>query len=186
MAVVKALLNRNSSPRLQQPAPTTEECEKLYQAALRAPDHGRIRPWRYLHIEGDARQQLGDLYAQAELQQDPDASPEKLAKLRNQSMRAPLIIVAIASPVERDNVPRQEQILSAGCGVHALLVAAESLGYAGVWRTGPMATNETVKAGLGLVGDEEVIGFIYLGTRLGDAKPLPKLSTHDFVSRWGC
>ncbi|ROS05059.1 nitroreductase [Sinobacterium caligoides] len=182
--IMDALLNRNSSPRLQEPGPTAADCELMFRAALRAPDHSRLRPWRYLQVSGEARSKLGDLYAKAELATNPDATEEKLTRLRNQPLRAPLIIVAIAQLTEHDGVPMQEQVLSAGCGVHGILLAAEALGFAGIWRTGPMATNEQVSRGLGLADNEQVIGFVYVGSRLGEPKALPELAVNDFVSDW--
>ncbi|CAH0992683.1 Putative NAD(P)H nitroreductase YdjA [Sinobacterium norvegicum] len=184
MSVLNALLQRNSAPRLQEPGPSPEHCQQMFQAALRAPDHGRLRPWRYLVIGGDDRAKLGEIYAQAELARDPNAPTEKLERLRGQPLRAPMVIVAIVNPTEKDGVPLQEQVISAGCGVHGLMLAAESFGYAGVWRTGPMATNDTVNQALGLASHESIVGFIYLGTRMGEAKKLPDLNTEDFVSHW--
>lgn len=184
MSVLKALLQRNSAPRLQEPAPSPRHCQHIFQAALRAPDHGRLRPWRYLTISGDDRVKLGEIYAQAELARDPQAPADKLERLRGQPLRAPMIIVAIVNPTEKDGVPHEEQVISAGCGVHGLMLAAESFGYAGVWRTGPMATNKDVNNALGLAPHESIIGFIYLGTRAGEPKALPELNTEDFVSRW--
>ena len=77
-----------------------------------------------------------------------------------------------------------EQRLSAGCAAHAILLAAEASGYAGIWRTGDAAFDRTVMTGLGLDAHEEIIGFLYLGTRDGQPKSIPQLDTADFVSSW--
>ena len=77
-----------------------------------------------------------------------------------------------------------EQRLSAGCAAQGILLAAEALGYAGIWRTGDPAFDRNVMDGLGLSQNEEIIGFIYLGTRAGERKGLPQLNVEDFVSQW--
>ena len=81
-------------------------------------------------------------------------------------------------------VPPLEQRLSAGCAAHGVLLAAEALGYAGIWRTGDAAFDRNVMDGLGLGQDEEIIGFLYLGSRDGAAKSLPELHSAEFVTTW--
>ena len=85
---------------------------------------------------------------------------------------------------EHPKVPRIEQWLSAGCAAHGLLQAAEAQGFAGIWRTGDAAFDRSVMDGLGLGADEEIVGFLYLGSRQGPAKPLPEMSVTDYVSQW--
>ena len=80
MEAYEALVNRVSHARLGEPAPTAGQLERLFRVALRAPDHGQLRPWRFLTVEGEARQQLGELFARALNAEQPDASPEALAR----------------------------------------------------------------------------------------------------------
>ena len=81
-------------------------------------------------------------------------------------------------------MPAIEQRLSAGCAAQSILLATEACGFAGVWRTGDSAFDRTVMDALGLAEDEEIIGFIYIGTRAGAAKSIPDLECADFVSTW--
>jgi nitroreductase len=124
MDALDALLNRVSAPRLCEPAPDAGQRELLFRAALRAPDHGQLRPWRFLTIEGAAREQLGELLAQA---LPADASPEALNKARAMPLRAPLLVVVIARVHEHPKVPAQEQVIAAGCAAHGILLAAGEL-----------------------------------------------------------
>ena len=91
MEALDALLNRVSVPRLVDPAPDAAQRELLFRAALRAPDHGQLRPWRFLTVEGAARERMGELFADALLAADAQASEEKLLKARGMPMRAPLL-----------------------------------------------------------------------------------------------
>ena len=99
-------------------------------------------------------------------------------------LRAPMIIVVVCRLSEHPKVPHYEQRLSAGCAAQGALLAAEALGLAGIWRTGDVAFDRAFMTDLGLVDNEEIVGFLYLGTRLGPPKPLPELDPDDFNQRW--
>jgi nitroreductase len=184
MDALSLLLGRNSAAKLCEPAPHGDALDNIYQAALRAPDHARLRPWRFLTVAGDGRYALGDLYAEALALRNPQATPQELDKARGKSLRAPLLIVVIACIKEHPKVPLIEQQLSAGCAAHGMLLAAHAQGFAGIWRTGANAFDRKVMDGLGLGVNEQIIGFLYLGSVDGNAKPLPKLNVTDFVQEW--
>ncbi len=181
MDALDALLNRVSAPRLCEPAPDAAQRELLFRAALRAPDHGQLRPWRFLTIEGAAREQLGELLAQA---LPADASPEALSKARAMPLRAPLLVVVIARVQAHAKVPAQEQVIAAGCAAHGILLAAHAQGIGAVWRTGELAYNAQVAAGLGLAADEQIIAFLYLGTPERELRAVPQVQVGDFVRAW--
>ncbi|MCO7521052.1 MULTISPECIES: NAD(P)H nitroreductase [unclassified Pseudomonas] len=184
MEALDALLNRVSVPRLSEPAPNAAQREALFQAALRAPDHGQLRPWRFLTIEGQGREKLGELFAQA-VQAKGDAAQAALDKARAMPLRAPLLIVVIARLQEHFKVPQIEQRLAAGCAAHGILIAAHAQGIGAVWRTGDMAFDAHVHEGLGLESNEEVIGYLYVGTPMGEPRTAPVLDTAQYVKAWG-
>ncbi|MDD0972574.1 nitroreductase family protein [Pseudomonas fontis] len=184
MEALDALLNRVSVPRLVEPAPNAAQREALFQAASRAPDHGLLRPWRFLTIEGAARDKLGELLAEA-VRAKGDATPAALEKAQAMPLRAPLLIVVIARLQDHFKVPKWEQKIAAGCAAHGILLAAYAQGIGAVWRTGELSYAPSVAKGLGLVAGEEVIGFLYVGTPLNDPREAPVLATEGFVSAWG-
>lgn len=186
MDALDALLTRVSVPRLVDPAPDAAQRELLFRAALRAPDHALLHPWRFLTIEGAAREQLGELFAEALLAgADQTAAGEQaLAKARAMPLRAPLLIVVIANIQNHFKVPAQEQIIAAGCAAHGILLAAHVQGIGAVWRTGELAYNTHVAKGLGLRDNEQVIGFLYLGTPERELRTPQQLPLEDFVSVW--
>lgn len=184
MDALDALLKRVSVPRLQAPAPTAAQLDILFKAAMRAPDHGQLRPWRFLTVEADARERLGELFVAAALHANPDADSQALAKAQAMPLRAPLLIVAIAVVQEHPKVPAQEQILAAGCAVHGLLIAAHAQGIGAVWRTGEFSHSAYVDRGLGLAENEQVIGYLYVGTPQGEARTPTSLDPAAFVSAW--
>ncbi len=178
------LHERNSAPKLTDPAPGPEALEEIFQAALRAPDHAWLRPWRFLTIEGERRAAFGELLERCLVARNPEADEAARTKALNAPLRAPMLVVAIVKLSDHPKVPHIEQRLSAGCAAQGILLATHALGFAGIWRTGDAAFDRAVMDGLGLAEDEEIVGFLYLGTREGKAKPIPELATEDFVSAW--
>jgi nitroreductase len=184
MDAIEALLNRNSSPKLCEPAPNSEQLETVFQSALRVPDHAKLRPWRYAVISGDARQQMGELFVATKLADGEELSIEAQQKLAAKPLRAPMIIAVAAHIQEHPKVPLIEQQLSAGTSAHAILLALHALGYAGVWRTGSLCFNPLIRHGLGFADNEQLLAFLYVGTRDCKAKPLAELATADYVRYW--
>ncbi len=184
MNALDALLQRVSVSKLTEPAPAQSHREAIFGAALRAADHGRLRPWRFLVIEGDARKQLGALYAATGLDNNPTAPEETLERYRQMPLRAPLIVVVIASCVEHPKVPEIEQVISAGAAAQNMITAAYALGIGAIWRTGEFAYHPSVTRGLGLASHEKIVGYLYLGTPAGTMGSASKLDYKDFFSTW--
>lgn len=184
MQALELLLNRTSTARLCAPAPSAEQLDIMYRAALRAPDHGQIRPWRFLTIAGAGREALGQVYAQALLLQNPDASSEQIKRMHAMPLRAPMIIVVIACLHSHPKVPEYEQLIAAGCAAHGLLLAAQAQGLGAFWRSGEMAGNSYVAQQLELADNEQIIGYLYVGTPAADCKPGGQLPPADYVRDW--
>ena len=164
MDAIVALHSRVSQPALTSPAPSGQAWDDIAKAALRAADHAMLRPWRFLVLEGEDLHRLGELFVTARLAIEPDLSERELRRTRSRPLRAPMVIVAIASPKANTKVPEIEQILSAGAAVQNLINAAHAQGFGAMWRTGDFAYDPAVKAGLGLHAEERIVGFVYLGT----------------------
>jgi len=182
--VLELLLNRRSNPKLVEPAPSEDELNLMLQTCLRAPDHAGLKPWHYVVIQGDGREKLGKLMQAAFAKSNPEASTDKIDSIAKKPFRAPVVIAAICKYQEHPKVPRVEQIASISAGVENLLIAAQSMGYAGYWRTGSLVRDPGVKAGFNLVELDEIVGFVYLGTPQFTLpeKPLPELES--FVEYW--
>lgn len=184
MNAIEALHTRTSCARLTQPAPSSTQLENICNAAIRAADHALLKPWRFLCIRGASLNKLGDLFVSAALQSDPDLSEAKIASIRLKPLRAPLIIVTISRHHDHPKVPALEMDLSAAAATQNMLIAAHAQGLGGMWRTGSMAYNPVVKQGLGLSENEQVTGFLYLGTRSVPPRALPETSLSDYFLDW--
>ena len=179
------LLERNSHPRLAGNVPNQDVLEFIYQAALRAPDHGNLRPWRFIEFTGEGRERLGELFCQALLVDKPDAEEAMQKKRKMMPLRAPMVIAAIAKVTpDHPKVPTVEQIISAGAAAQNIILAAHAKGLGAMWRTGDVAFDPVVAKGLGLADDDQIVGFIYLGEIEGRCKLVPEHNTEDYVERW--
>ena len=183
MDAIEALTTRASPLALAEPAPDAGALATKLRAAARAPDHGKLKPWRFIVIAGGARDALGEVLASALRKREPYLPDSAIDKERAKPLRAPLIIVVAARPREHKSVPAVEQIIAAGAAAQNILVAAHALGFGGFWRTGNAAYDHDVKAALGLHPADAIVGFLYLGTPAAPAPPRPSdHATH--VTHW--
>lgn len=167
MQALEAIVTRVTVPpvKMGEPGPDDAALCRMLEAAAAAPDHGKLRPWRFLVVRGDGRERLGDLFAAALLAERPTTLAAEVEKQRAAPLRAPLIIVAIARiDPAHPKIPAWEQQASAACAVHNLLLAAHALGFAGKWATGGNAASTAVQRGLGLTPTETIAGLLYIGT----------------------
>lgn len=181
--MIQQVINRVSCAKLTAPAPSSEQMEQIFQAALRAPDHRGLKPWQYLVYQGeDSLNKLGDILLKASLLDDPELAATKIERIPSLPLRAPMVIVAIAKACEHEKVPHIEEIASTSAGVQNMLLAASDLGFGAYWRTGGLAYSDNVKKLLEMRDKDTIVGFIYLGTPqiLPKAKTIPEVS--DFVS----
>jgi nitroreductase len=185
MQAIDALLTRRSARALTEPAPDDGALELMFSAAVRAPDHGRLRPWRFIVVRGSARERFGELLA-AQLQRThAEVSAESLQRERQKAFRAPLIVVVAAHCQPLAKIPDIEQILSAGAAAHAMMLAARALGFGAMWKTGAPAYDPVVKAALGLETGDAIAGFLYLGTEAGESTPARRGEWADLVRELG-
>ncbi|WP_141059552.1 nitroreductase [Stenotrophomonas rhizophila] len=163
---LQALDARRSVPakQLGEPGPDPDTLLRMLASAVRVPDHGKLVPFRFLRIAGDARHSLGAFLAERSQQRDPQVAQAQLDKDRQRFSHAPVIITVVASPRPNPKVPEQEQLMTAGCVCFALLQAAQALGFGAQWLTAWMAFDPAVHAHLGLAEGERIAGFIHIGT----------------------
>ncbi|HEV2301070.1 MAG TPA: nitroreductase [Stellaceae bacterium] len=183
MDTIETLVGRVSPAQLAEPGPSPAQLDKILAAAAAAPDHGRMKPWRFIVIEGEARARLGEVMAQSLKRREPESPEGRLDAERRKALRSPTIVVVAAAIKENPNVPEVEQIVAAGAAAQNLLLAAHGMGLGGFWRTGAVAYDEEAKRGLGLGPDDRVVGIIYLGSVAMAGKPR-ETDLAAVVTRW--
>lgn len=186
MKELSFLIQHQSIPAsdLIEPAPSEDEMEQILQSAMSAPDHGNLRPFRFLTIRSDARTQLSRLFEQAVKRRMPDADEATILKQKNKPLRSPMIIVVIASVTDNPKIPEIEQLLSAGCAAQHIQLACSSLGYGSIWLTGDNSYDMFIYEALGLDINERIIGFIYVGTPASPSASKDRASARSVTCSW--
>jgi nitroreductase len=187
MDMVEMIVARPTVPQVKmtEPGPDEIQIQRLLAAGAAAPDHGVLRPWRFLVVHGEARRALGELFARAALAADPRASAADVEKQRTAPLRAPLLIVVVTRIERRPGkFPEVEQICSAAAGAQNILLAAHAMGFAGKWSTGKNAYDPMIKAGLGVDPDDHVIGFLYIGSYAAPHQPSPRPALTEVTRLW--
>ncbi|WP_210484517.1 nitroreductase family protein [Microvirga antarctica] len=167
---------------LGEPGPDKDAVESLLTVAARVPDHGRLVPWRFIVIAGEARHRVGDQLAAAFLADNPQAEPDKVETERKRFAQAPLVIAVVSSPKNSPKIPEWEQILSAGAVCMNLLNAATAMGFGAIWLSGWAAFDRRVLDGLGLQPQERIAGYIHIGTPLETPTDRPRPDLAEIVT----
>jgi nitroreductase len=184
MDAVEALRTRYSGRVLKEPAPTGEALEIILECASRAPDHGRLRPWRFIIIENAQRGAFGELLADQMRRARPGSTPEALERERQKAFRAPLIIVVAAVPNPEAKIPAIEQVLATAAAAQNIMLAAFAQGFNAMWKTGDAAYDETVKRAFGLEQKDSIVAFIYVGTDAGEPPAIARPPWRERVQVW--
>lgn len=178
------LLSRRSgsAKTMGKPGPSKKQLADILQAGARAPDHGKLFPWRFIIFEGDGRKRAGDILAEA-AKADGERD-RQVEEERNRFLRAPVVIGVISSAREQHKIPVWEQELSAGAVCQNILVAATAMGFVGQWVSEWYAYHPVVKERLGLKAGERVAGFLYLGTSKEKLEERPRPDMKKIVTRF--
>jgi nitroreductase len=163
MEALEAILTRYSIARVKPDPLPRKIIEKLLQVAVQAPNHYRVRPWRFVVLTGMSRAALGDVMAQSLKQQHPDLPEVGMEKERIKPLRAPVLIAVGVDKSEDPRVLEIENICSVAAAVENILIAAHAEGLGAMWRTGPAARDPQVKHFLGFAPDRLLLGFVYIG-----------------------
>ncbi|WP_432129432.1 nitroreductase family protein [Streptomyces sp. bgisy082] len=167
-----AVFTRRSASSLSEPAPNDEEFRYLLQGAATAPDHGQLRPWRWILVRGEQQRVLADCLAA----ESPDAAPEQI---RRSVLRAPLKAVLVFAPRTGHKVPEWEQLAAASAMTQNLMLLLHSRGYGSKWRTGRLCTSPALAERLGPGAAERLLGALDVGTVEGAALPAGRRAPAD-------
>ncbi len=183
MDTIEAIRTRTSVKQFKAEPVEREKIEQLLEAGAQAPNHHKVRPWRFIVVSGEARERLGDVMAKIFHQKFPTVPPESLQKERAKPLRSPVIIAVGVDEPSQPNVLDIENICAAAAACENILVAANALGLGGHWRTGGAAREAKVKKFLGLSEQQKLIAFLYIGYPDVQAAPTPRPGYEDRM-RW--
>ena len=181
MDALDNILNRVSARNLIEPYPTQDEMDKVFRGALRAPDHAWLRPSTFIQVTGKGIDRLSEIFEEY-AKTVPDIKDEIITKYKNAPYRAPMIVISVNSVKDHPKVPEIEQKLSTAASAQNILLSLNALGYSAIWRTGKLAFNPFIASKLNLEANQEILGYIYIGTADGKNKKIPDLDVEDFIT----
>jgi nitroreductase len=187
MDALDAILSRRTVPpvKMGPPGPDEAALQRILAAGAAAPDHGLLRPFRFLVVRGAGRERLGELFAAFVRRASPNASPEEIEKQRTAPLRAPILIVVVAHiDPAHPKIPDVEQVAATAAAAQNMLLAAHALGFAAKWSTGKQAYDETVKASLGLRPVDRIVSFLYLGSYAAAHEVPPRPGLDGVATEW--
>jgi nitroreductase len=179
---IDLLLSRRSgsAKAMKEPGPSKKQLAQILQAGSRAPDHGKLFPWRFIVFEGEGRERAGDILA--EVMEAEGEREKQVEEERGRFLRAPVVIGVVSAAREQHKIPIWEQELSAGAVCQNILIAATALGFAGNWLSEWYAYHPVVKHRLGLKAGERIAGFIYIGTPKDELEERPRPDMEGIVT----
>jgi nitroreductase len=177
------LLSRASVTDFNDPGPNDAELRLILAAAVRAPDHGKLRPWQFVVIRGEPRNQLSDLFADALVRREPGAAEKQIAKEKAKPLRSPLTIVVVAKVTPDHKIPVLEQIVSAAAAAMNIVNAVHSLGFGAKWVTGANCYDPWFLNEFGVREPDRLLGFIHIGS-LKTAPETARPDAAEFTTEW--
>lgn len=186
MSVIETLLSRNSTKQIEGPGPSEEQIQQILATAMCAPDHGRLRPWRFKRIEGENIDKLANLAVKAMAAENKPLNAPKEKNMREWLGKAPLVL-AVASYIDHSNdlIPEHERMLATGAAVMNILNAVHALGFGAFWSTGIGTYTDMMPEALGFdTLEHEFLGFIVIGSLAGETPPKDRPAVSSHVSTW--
>jgi nitroreductase len=176
---------RSGRPRdLVEPGPDAGQLRLIFEIASRTPDHGKLTPWRFLHIRKEDRSAFAEVLEAAYRVERAEAGRLEIEAAHRFASQAPELVVAFFSPKESAKIPAWEQELSCGAACMNLLHATHALGFAGGWVTGWATFSGPVHEALGAQPGERIAGFFFLGSLGAEQEERPRPDLDGVVSVW--
>jgi len=163
MEVFDAIHSRHMQGKVKPDPLPREIIEKLLDAAVQAPNHYKVRPWRFVVLTGSGRNRLGEVMAASQQDRRPELPQEAFDKTRTLPLRAPVLIAAGVDKPSEEKVIEIENVSAVSAACMNLLLAAHALGLGAKWRTGEWARDAKVREFLGFEADQHIVGFFYIG-----------------------
>lgn len=153
-----------SPKRLIAPGPNLSQRLEILNSAAAAPNHGKITPWHFYEVSPESRNLLGNLFANALIERDPTATATQVEEAKQKAFRGPLLLLATVNfENEKDNIPEQEKIISAGCAIQNVLLMANALGFGSGLSSGKALYSQKMRELFLFKDKEQPLCFITIG-----------------------
>lgn len=188
-ALVEALIQtrrHRSARRLRPPGPDLAQLERIVGAAAAAPDHGQLTPWRFVLVPPEARPALGELFAHALRERDPQADEIACGDAREKALRGPALLVCIVDlGHEGHEIPPAERLVSLGCALQNMMLLAHAMGFGSGLLAGKALGSRALRAGLALRDEEQAVCFLAIGSVESRPAPRTRPPLERYFSKWG-
>ena len=176
---------RSGRPRdLVEPGPSAAELRQMLEIAIRTPDHGKLNPWRFVHVGKESRCAFAEMLQRAYRTHNPEPGRLEVEAVERFARQAPELVVALSSPKPSPKIPLWEQQLSCGAACMNLVLAVHAMGFSAGWVTGWAAYNEAALAGLGVAEGERVAAFVFIGTGVAEPEERLRPKYEEIISQW--
>lgn len=183
-ATMQALLSRSSTDALLEPAPQGDQLKRILSSGLRAPDHGKLRPWRYVIVEGDARDAFAREVVAAVERHEPE-TPEAKKEKRFQRFSTMPMVIGLGMNLQPDHkIPLEEQVMSVAAGAMNVLNALHLEGFGGVWVSGAFCEDRTLRTHMGLDAPHRLAGFLLVGTPQKPDRIVRRPDVEGYMVHW--
>jgi nitroreductase len=170
---------------MAEPGPDSETLDRILEAGLRVPDHGKLAPWRYIVFTGDARARVGDLIEAAFRRQNGEVRDQQAEIERTRFLRAPVVVAVVSrTDPHHPKVPEWEQLLSSGAVCMNILNAAHAFGFAAQWLTEWYAYDREFLAAIGVEENEKLAGYVYIGSMTDKPDERPRVTLDKVRTDW--
>lgn len=169
--------------RLAEPGPDAAQINDMFRAAAAAPDHGIVRPWRFVLVPQDKRALLAEVFARALQERDATATPEQLDQAREKAFRAPFLVMAIARlGVCEPDIDPLERMVSVGAAIQNFLLCAHSMGFGSSLTSGQAMRSAPLTQLFQLGQGEQAVCCINVGTVIKRKPARLRPDVSEFVS----
>ena len=186
-SLVAALIHSRQTilpKRLLEPGPNAQQLAWIFDAAAAAPDHGQILPWRFIHITESARPLLSEVFANALLERDAQATSDQVEQAREKAFRAPLLLLAVVDGARGDsNIDLPERIVSAGCAIQNMLLMATALGFGSALTSGKALHSQVLRQLFSLAASDHALCFVSVGTAAKRKQEAMRPVASDYITQ---
>jgi nitroreductase len=162
-ATLDLLTSRHSvGPKhLGLPAPDDAQLRRAVAAALRAPDHGKLIPFRFVVVRNDGLDRLAELFV--DYGRRVGKTDQELLEERTRAVQAPVVIAVVAHIDTTHEVPANEQWIAVGGALTNVLNALHFMGFGAKMLSGRRTQDPQIAAAFCRPG-EQLVGWISAGS----------------------
>jgi nitroreductase len=167
---------------LAPPAPTAVQWQRAAQLALRAPDHGGLRPFRFVIVDDSQRAALSELFARDAIRRGHGA--DEVDKARARAFNGPGLVAVVGRV--RDgvaDVPVHEQWLCIGAALMNFLNALHLMGFGAKALSGASVSDPDIRSAF-CTEAETLVSWVVAGRPTRAAHPKRSDAVSPLIDRW--